>query len=164
MRIIDKSTSIIEEIRGTVILEYCGQQENFNYHKVDRQSILKLDYKEYLSKKKEHSCDFILELDEFFNIPLSLDLMNRSLYINDELRENIGNLVLREIRYENSTLIVSGRYFHGTISLAYYEIECVKFECVFQIDQRKNRDFKRTLKNLNENTVEFNEKILIEDV
>ena len=164
MRIINPSTRMKEEIQGTVFLEYLGQQEDFRFQKSVRKSTLKLEYNEDSKvPEKPYQCNFFLEFDEFFNIPLSLDIMNRSLHMNDELKNNIGGLVLGEVRFENSILIVSGRYYHSSISLAYFEIECVNFECIFQTDQRKNRIFKRTLEILNEYTVELNKKIFIED-
>ena len=163
MQIINPTTHIKEEIQGTVILEYFGQQENFNYHTVDRPSILKLKYTEVGTTNKERSCDFILELEEFFNIPLTLDLINRLVYRDGDLKTDIGVICLEKLYYENSKLIISGRYFHNSLSLAYYMFECVKFDCLFQFDERRDRDFKRRLKNLNENLAELKHMILFTD-
>jgi hypothetical protein len=161
--IINPTTQIEEEIQGTVILEYFGQQENFNYHTVERPSILKLKYREFGSTVKERSCDFILELEEFFNIPLTLDLMNRLVYRDGDLKTHIGVLCLEKMCYENSKLLISGRYFHNSLSLAYYMFECVKFDCLFQFDEKRDRDFKRRLKNLNKNLAELKDMIHFTD-
>ena len=144
-----------EESQGSVTLHYLGQQENFHDQNVVNNSKLKI---EYFKSTAGCSVLFQIEFQEFFQIPLFLNLIDRKLYLDGNLSMPIGVLWLEMMRLENSTFLISGRYFHNAITLAYHNFKYVKFECEFQINKKK-KYVKIRLENMKSNVAELHNKI-----
>ena len=134
--VINPNTKIDLNCDANILLGYSGQNFDLNKRKTFKPAKFHFQFSE---NNKNENYSFSLEIDfiQFQNVELKLNFYNGKVENIDEGNKEIGEVELKTISLGKKQMIISGKYRHDSINLAWHNEDIVNFDCIIDLTNLK---------------------------